>query len=116
MENFEVNPALRANPDLIQYRYLAGTTEDGMRCYVDPFFPVANTILVGRKGADWKDGHAFYAPYVPYWETPGWYDPDDGGKWKRYAMTRYGKNAAAPNANTMILEPNAFATITLTSS
>ena len=115
-ENFEVNPLLSSQPELLQGRYLAGTTDSGMRCYVDPWFPVANKAVVGYRGNTFNDAGAFYAPYVPIWWTPGFYDPDAGGKWKRMALTRYGKAASGSHSGTMLIDGNYYATITITTS
>jgi hypothetical protein len=122
-DRFEVNPALAGNPQLMQGRYLAGTTESGMRIYVDSWWPASQStkMLVGYKGTSWQEAGAFYAPYVPLWWTAPWNDPDDGGKWKRFAMTRYHKVASKGTSDravvgTMILEPNYYATITVSAS
>ena len=116
LENFEVNPALAQQPELMRGRYLAGTTDSGVRVYVDPWFPSTTKFLIGYKGDAWTDAGAFYAPYVPLWWTPSFYDPDDGGKWKRLAMTRFGKCASGTYDGTMILDGNYFATVTVTTS
>jgi hypothetical protein len=116
LENFETNPALSGQPMSIRGRYLAGTTDDGVRCYVDPWFPSATKILVGYKGEAWQDAGAFYAPYIPLWWTPAFYDPDDGGKYKRLALTRYGKCASGTYNGTMVLDGNYFSTITISAS
>jgi hypothetical protein len=58
-------------------RHLVGTLNDRFKVYKDPFFPVANKLLMGYKGENWTDAVGFYSPYIPLYVTPKIIDADD---------------------------------------
>lgn len=68
-------------------RHLFGTLQNRWMIYKDPWF-TANTILFGYKGQNFTDAGFIYAPYVPFWTTPLFIDPNDM-KPRRGIMSRY---------------------------
>ena len=97
-------------------RHLVGTISmaggNVVSVYKDPWFPTANTLLCGYKGPEWQSAGAFWAPYIPIWFTPTFWDPDDING-KKGAITRYGKRA---DNDSIILDGNYYATVTFYSS
>lgn len=119
--DFEVNPKLVGQPEAINSRYYAGVTSDGLRCYVDPTVMTANTAMVLYRGSEFNDAAGIYAPYVPLWFTPPDYNTTTGN-YSRLALSRYGivNQTGATNEtwvnNSIVLQKNLIATITITGS
>lgn len=70
-------------------RQIYGTLKNRWVVYKDPWFP-ANTMLLGYKGDTFLDAGYVYSPYVPFYVTPSFTDPNDM-KPRRGMMSRYGK-------------------------
>ena len=85
--------------------YLFGTFKNRWKIYKDAWFR-ENTILMGYKGADWKETGAVYMPYIPFYATPLLIDPDDNTP-RRGIMSRGAMS---------VLIGDCYATVSLVSS
>ena len=115
LEEYKLN---RVNPEGSQYtvgRHFEGTIDilnTTLKVYKDPWFPYSNKLLLGYKGANWFEAGAFWAPYVPIWFTPTFYDPDTLDA-KKGALTRNGRRS---DTSSIVLDGNYYSTVTITSS
>ncbi len=86
-------------------RHLFGTLQNRWMIYKDPWF-TANTMFLGFKGSSFLDAGYVYSPFVPFWTTPLFIDPNDM-KPRRGIMSRYAKQMVVGDM---------FSTVTLTTS
>jgi hypothetical protein len=57
-------------------RKRVGTLDGQYAVYKDPWYPKANSLLVGYRGMSWLEVGYVYAPYVPYMVTEPFTNPD----------------------------------------
>jgi len=114
LNNFRGEPRVINQGTSISTRYV-GTLNDFYRVYIDPFM-ADNKILMGIKGATWKDAVAYYAPYIPLFLSEKYIYNDDFTQFKQGAMTRYAYGVLPETSTQSPVKNNGLATVTLTSS
>jgi len=84
-------------------RHLFGTLKSRWLVYKDPWME-PNKMLLGYKGTGFLDAGYVYAPFIPFYVTPKFTDPNDF-KPRRGMMSRFAKRMVVPEM---------YATVTLT--
>jgi len=91
---------------LMQGRQFFGTIRNIISIYVDPWFPDPNKAVLGYKGTTDFDVGLVYSPYIPFYSTALFENPNTLGK-SRSLLSR--------QAITMLV-PEMYSTITITDS
>jgi len=112
LENFNMDAHALAQTAAMGRRYV-GTLGNIYKVYVDPWF-TANKILLGIRGASWKESVAYYAPYIPLFLSPKYSYSNDFSQFIRGAMTRYAYGVIGEEKDGTT--NNGLATVTITSS
>ena len=111
LENFKSEPVKNQLGQI--GRYLAGTLAGRYKVYVDPWF-YSDFMVMGVRGATWKDAVAYYAPYIPLFTSEKYIIEDDFTRFARGAMTRYAKGVIPESED--VSTNYGLASITITSS
>jgi len=113
LNNFKADPNL--GQAAITHTRFVGTLSGLYKVYVDPHFD-DNKILMGYRGASWKDAVAYYCPYVPLFLSDKYIYNNDFTQVMRGAMTRYAYGVIPESSTQDPIKNGGIATVTLTGS
>ena len=113
LNNFKADPNVGESGSTFT-RYV-GTLSGLYKVYVDPWF-TANKIMLGYKGATWKDAVAYYCPYIPLFLSDKYIYNNDFTQFIRGAMTRYAYGVIPTTSTQSPVKNAGLATVTLTGS
>jgi len=103
MAGFEYDASY--NPSmLMQGRQFFGTIRNIISIYVDPWFPVNNMAVLGYKGVTDFDVGCVYSPYIPFYSTSLFENPNTLGK-SRSLLSRQAVS---------LLVPEMYSSVTIT--
>lgn len=113
LNNFKADP--NAGQAGATYTRFVGTLSGLYSVYVDPWFD-DNKILMGIRGASWRDSIAYYAPYIPLFLSDKYIYNNDFTQFMRGAMTRYAYGVIPETESQSPIKNGGIATVTLTGS
>ena len=111
LNNFKADPNM--GQAAITHTRFVGTLSGLYKVYVDPHF-YDNKILLGYRGASWKDAVAYYCPYVPLFLSDRYIYNNDFTQIMRGAMTRYAYGVIPETSTQDPIKNGGLATVTLT--
>jgi len=111
LNNFKADPNL--GQAAITHTRFVGTLSGLYKVYVDPHF-TDNKILLGYRGASWKDAVAYYCPYVPLFLSDRYIYNNDFTQIMRGAMTRYAYGVIPESETQSPVKNGGIATVSLT--
>lgn len=112
LESFNVDAQALGQTAAMGRRYV-GNLGNIYKVYVDPWF-TTNKILLGIRGASWKEAIGYYAPYIPLFLSPKYSYSNDFSQFIRGAMTRYAYGILPEEEDGTT--NNGLSTVSLTSS
>ena len=113
LNNFKADP--NAGQESAAHTRYVGTLSGLYKVYVDPYF-TANKIMLGYRGASWKEAVAYYSPYVPLFLSDRYIYNNDFTQIMRGAMTRYAYGVIPETSTQSPIKNGGIATVTLSGS